>query len=85
MPAPPPVPRVPLGFPFPSGTGGPTATLDGPTRCYSEAGGATAGPSGLTVPPLPLAPNAPSSLTMASSSQTAHGIEVGGPTVTPGD
>jgi hypothetical protein len=85
MPAPPPMPRVPLGFPFPSGTGGPTATLGGPTRCYSEAGSATAGLSGLTVPPSPPAPNAPSSPTMASSSQTAHGTEASGPTVTPGD
>jgi hypothetical protein len=68
---------APPGFPFHHGDGGPIA-------CHSEAGSATADPSGPTTPPPPPGPTAAGGPTVALGNQTTCETEVGGPTAIPG-
>jgi hypothetical protein len=76
-------PAHPPGFPLRPGTGDPTVVPGGLTACHSEAGGATAGPSGPTVPPPPPGPTAAGGLTTSLSSQIAHEIKVSSLTAWP--
>jgi hypothetical protein len=80
MPAPLPVPHVPLGFPPLTAASGQTASPGSQTACETEAGSPTAIPGGQTAHGT-----GAGSLTLSPNSQTTRGTGTGGPTATPGD